>query len=86
MLKMRYKDLNNPNDTGLDTLIVGKNDYILRSFNWWDTDDGTHPLTGMEINIGDGKIKAYSSNGAMPGYQISIDASDDGTIPFMIGT
>jgi hypothetical protein len=59
----------------------------LRSFNWWNTASNEKPLTGMEIDIAEGRIRAYSSNADIPGYCILIDASDDGSgnIPFMIG-
>jgi hypothetical protein len=57
MVRVRYR--NNDFDTnGIDVLAIGTNNYILKSFNWWDEDsDRVHdnitpkPLTGMLINL-----------------------------------
>ena len=78
MIEIIYKDLDNDNDSGLGTLLVGTNNYILRSFNWWNDADGDQPLTGMEIDIGRGIIQAYYNSGTESDYRLRIDASDSG--------
>jgi hypothetical protein len=57
MVRVRYR--NKDFDTnGIDVLAIGTNNYILKSFNWWDEDTGRlhdkitpQPLTGMLINL-----------------------------------
>lgn len=88
MIKVYYRDINIDNDSGLVVFEMGTENYIMRSFNWWDrVDGGTEPLTGMEFNIRDGKFTAYSSNDDQAGKYIVIDASDDSSnYPLMVGT
>jgi hypothetical protein len=86
MMKVFYVNQEIGNDPGLTVLEVGTNDYIMRSFNWWNVEDSDKVLTGMEIDVENGRIMAYSSVTEQPGYMISIDASDEsGNIPLMIG-
>lgn len=86
MMKVFYVNKENGDDPGLTVLEVGTNNYIMRSFNWWNVEDSDRVLTGMEIDVENGRIMAYSSVTEQPGYMISIDASDEsGNIPLMIG-
>ncbi len=91
MVRVRYR--NNDFDTnGIDVLAIGTNNYILKSFNWWDEDsDRVHdnitpkPLTGMLINLQDGIFEAYAENGPNATNWFRIDASYDSIVPLAIG-
>lgn len=87
MIKVHYRDAAlGADDEGLSVMQVGTTDYILRSFNWWNVAGKNVPLTGMEIDIGKGRIQAYYENTANARNFISIDASDDGrNNPLSIG-
>ena len=87
MVKVFYRDTNIDDDSGLVVFEMGTDNYIMRSFNWWNRiEGGSEPLTGMEFNIRDGKFTAYSSNTNQAGKYIIIDASDSsGNYPLMIG-
>ena len=86
MMKVFYVNKEIENDPGLTVLEVGTSAYTMRSFNWWNVEDSDKVLTGMEIDVENGRITAYSSVDEQPGYKISIDASDEtGNIPLMIG-
>jgi hypothetical protein len=88
MIKVFYRDESIDDDSGLVVFEVGTNNYVVRSFNWWNRiEGGSEPLTGMEFNIRDGKLTAYSSNNDQAGKYIVIDASDDSSnYPLMVGT
>ena len=91
MVRVRYR--NNDFDTnGIDVLAIGTNNYILKSFNWWDeASDRVHdsitpkPLTGMQINLQDGIFEAYAENGSDATNWFRIDASYDSIVPLAIG-
>lgn len=87
MIKVHYRDAAlGADDTGLNVMQVGTTDYVLRSFNWWNAAGKSVPLTGMEIDIGKGRIQAYYENTADVRNFICIDASDDGrNNPLSIG-
>ena len=77
---------------GIDVFAVGTNNYLLKSFNWWDEDSdrvhdniSTQPLTGMQINLQDGIFEAYAENGADATNWFRIDASYDSIKPLLIG-
>lgn len=100
MVKIKYRDPN-CDTNGLDVLHIGTDDYVLRSFNWWDSGDTEldiptypadrdnaklpKPLTGMEINLREGTLSAYAENDAQARNWFRIDASDDSNIPLAIG-
>ena len=87
MIKVHYRDaVLGADDAGLNVMQVGTTDYVLRSFNWWNAAGKSAPLTGMEIDIGKGRIQAYYENTADVRNFICIDASDDGrNNPLSIG-
>jgi hypothetical protein len=87
MIKVFYRNEKIDDDSGLVVFEMGTNNYIMRSFNWWNRiEGGTEPLTGMEFNIREGKLTAYSSNNDQAGNYIVIDASDStSNYPLMIG-
>ena len=86
MIKVFYVNAAIEDDPGLTVFEIGTNDYIMRSFNWWNVENSDKILTGMELDVEHGRITAYSSVTDQAGYKISIDASDDtGNIPLMIG-
>jgi hypothetical protein len=87
MIKVHYRDAAlGVDDAGLNVMQVGTTDYVLRSFNWWNAAGKSVPLTGMEIDIGKGRIQAYYENTADVRNFICIDASDDGrNNPLSIG-